>query len=157
MTVPYKKSLKRFSNRSWEEFSDEVHRARNEHLMDGIVAGCALVAYADGWVTDEERVRMLGLIRGFEPIAAFGLGEVETTFESLTDRFAANQHEGERAALEAVARVKGAGRYPALLVETCCAIADADGGFDAEERAAAIHICEVLDLDPQMFGLAEAP
>lgn len=59
-------------------------------------------------------------------------------------------------AVAAVARVKGAERYPALLVETCCAIADADGGFDAEERTAAIRICEVLGLDPGDFGLADA-
>lgn len=154
--MPHRRSLSRFSNRSWEEFSDEVHRARNEHLMEGIVAGCALVAYADGWVTDDERRRMLGLIRGFEPIATFGLDDVVSTFEALTNQFANDQDAGTHAALDAVARVKGAGRYPTLLVETCCAIADADGGFDAEERAAAIRICEVLGLKPASFGLADA-
>lgn len=155
--MPYRRSLGRFSKRSWEDFNDEVHRAQNEHLMEGIVAGCALVAYADGWVTEEERVRMLGLIRGFEPIAAFGLDDVATTFESMTARFASDQKAGEQAALEAVAQLKGAGRYPELLVEACCAIAAADGGFDAEERLAAIRICETLGLNPAEFGLAEAP
>jgi len=155
--MPYRRSLGRFSKRSWEDFSDEVHRAQNEHLMDGIVAGCALVAYADGWVTEEERARMLGLIRGFEPIAAFGLDDVATTFASMTARFASDQKAGEQAALEAVAQLTGAGRYPELLVEACCAIAAADGGFDAEERLAAIRICETLGLDPAEFGLAEAP
>ena len=155
--MPHKRSLSRFSRQSWEELSGEVHRARNEHLLEGIVAGCALVAYADGWVTDEERVRMLGLIRGFEPIAAFGLSDVETTFAAVTGRFVDDQEEGERAAIAAVTRVKGAERYPALLVETCCAIAAADGGFDEEERVAAIRICNVLGLDPAEFGLAEAP
>jgi tellurite resistance protein TerB len=154
--MPYRRSLSRFSKRSWEEFGDEVHRARNEHLMEGIVAGCALVAYADGWVTEQEHLRMLGLIRGFEPIAAFGLDDVTATFKSLTKRFASDQKGGERAALEAVARVKGASPYPTLLVEACCAIAAADGGFDAEERTAAIRICKVLGLDPADFGLAEA-
>lgn len=155
--MPYRRSLRRFSKRSWEDFGDEVHRAQNEHLMEGIVAGCALVAYADGWVTTEEHDRMLGLIRGFEPIAAFGVDDVTATFENLTERFATDQKGGEAAAFEAVARVKGAQRYPALLVEACCAIADADGGFDAEERAAAIRICEVLGLEPADFGLADAP
>jgi len=155
--MPNRRSLGRFSKQSWEDFNDEVHQAQNEHLMDGIVAGCALVAYADGWVTEEERIRMLGLIRGFEPIAAFGLDDVVTTFASLTAGFASNQIAGEQAALEAVARVKGAGRYPELLVEACCAIAAADGGFDSEERLAAIRICETLRLDPADFGLAEAP
>lgn len=72
--MPYRHALGGFAKRSWEDFGDEVHRAQNEHLMEGIVAGCALIAFADGWVTTEEHDRMLGLIRGFEPIAAFGLG-----------------------------------------------------------------------------------
>jgi tellurite resistance protein TerB len=154
--MKYRRSLGRFSKRSWEDFGNEVHRAQNEHLMEGIVAGCALVAYADGWVTAEEHERMLGLICGFEPITAFGLDDVTATFEGLTERFASDQKGGEVAAFEAVARVKGAQRYPALLVEACCAIAAADGGFDAEERAAAIRICQVLGLDPADFGLSEA-
>lgn len=155
--MPRQRSLSRFAGRSREDLSGEVHRARNEYLMDGIVAGCALVAYADGWVTDKERDRMLALLRGFEPVKAFGLTDVETTFEALTARFAADLEDGERAALTAVACIKGVGDYPALLVETCCAIADADGGFDAEERSAAIRICEVLGIDPTTFGLADAP
>ena len=155
--MPYRRSLGRFSKQSWEDFNAEVHRARHEHLMDGIVAGCALVAYADGWVTEEERDRMLGLIRGFEPIAAFGLDDVDATFAAMTERFATDQKAGEHAALDAVARLRGAARYPELLVEACCAIAAADGGFDAEERLAAIRICGALGLDPVAFGLAEAP
>lgn len=155
--MPNRRSLDRLSKRSWEDLGDEVHRAQNEHLMEGIVAGCALVAYADGWVTETEHDRMLAMIRSFGPVAAFGLDEVSATFETLTQRFASDQTGGEVAALAAVARVKGAQRYPALLVEACCAIAAADGGFDAEERAAVIRICESLGLDPADFGLAEAP
>ena len=152
--MPYRRSLGRFSNRSWEDFNDEVHRAQNEHLMEGIVAACALVAYADGWVTEDERVRMLGLIRGFEPIAAFGLDDVTTTFASMTAWFETDQAAGEKAALTAIAKLRGASRYPALLVEACCAIAAADGGFDEEERLAVIRICKTLGLEPKTFGLA---
>ena len=155
--MPYRRSLSRFSKRSWEDFDGEVHRSQNEHLMEGIVSACALVAYADGWATTEEHDRMLALIRGFEPIAAFGLDDVTATFETLTARFAADHAEGEAAALQAVARVKGAAAYPTLLVEACCAIAAADGGFDAEERLAVVGICERLGLDPASFDLAEAP
>lgn len=154
--MPNRGSRGRPLPRSRADIGAEVHEAQNEHLMEGIVAGCALVAYADGWVTEAEHDRMLGLIRGFAPIAVFGLDEVTATFDAMTARFAADHAAGEAAALAAVARVRGVQRYPALLVEACCAIAAADGGFDAEERAAAIHICEVLGLDPAVFNLAEA-
>lgn len=155
--MSYRQSHSRFSKRSWEEFTGEVRQARDKRLMNGIVAGCAMVAYADGWFTDEERARMIGLISGFEPIATFGLEDVVATFEALSDRFAEDPEEAERDALKAVGHLKGTPRYPALLVETCCAIAAADGGFDAEERRAAMRICAELGLDAADFGIADAP
>jgi tellurite resistance protein TerB len=155
--MPYRSSLGRFSRQSWDEVNDEIKQAENEHLMEGIVAGCALVAYADGWVADAEHDRMVSLIRSFEPIATFGMDDVLATFETATLRFMTNQADGEAAALKAVAKIKGAGKYPALLVKTCCAIAAADGGFDAEERNVIIQICKVLGLDPATFDIADMP
>jgi len=154
--MPYRSPLGRFSAHSWDEINDEIKQAENEHLMEGIVAGCALVAYANGFVTDSEHDRMVGLIRGFEPIATFGIDEVVETFEAATSRFIADPTDGEASALKAVARVKGANKYPALLVKTCCAIAAADGGFDAEERKAVIRICGALGLDPAEFAVEDA-
>lgn len=147
----------RHSKQSWNELKEAIAGAEDEHLMEGIVAGCAIVAYADGWVTDAEYNRMLSMIRSLEPIATFGLADVNATFRAWTDQLAADQKSGEAAALKAVARVKRASRYPALLVEACCAIAAADGGFDAEERKAIIRICKVLGLDPDDFEVADAP
>jgi tellurite resistance protein TerB len=155
--MPYRSSLGRFPKQEWDEFNDEIRQAENEHLMEGIVAGCALVAYADGGVTVDEHDRMVSLIRGFEPIATFGIDDVMATFEMVTARFIDDQADGEAAALRAVARVKGATKYPALLVKTCCAIAAADGGFDADERRAVIRICEILGLDPATVDREAAP
>jgi tellurite resistance protein TerB len=155
--MPYRASLGRFSKQSWNEFNDEIKQAENEHLMEGIISGCALVAYADGRVTDDEHDRMVSLIRGFEPIAAFGIHDIMATFEMITSNFIANQAGGEAAAFKAVARVKGEAQYPGLLVKTCCAIADADGGFDAAERKVVIRICKALGLDPATFDIADAP
>jgi tellurite resistance protein TerB len=155
--MPYRTSLGRFTRQSWDEFNHEIKQAQNEHLMEGIVAACALVAYADGSVADVEHDRMVSLIRGFEPIAVFGLNDVIATFETMTSRFASDQNSGKAAALEVVARVKGSSKYPTLLVKTCCAIAAADGGFDAEERQVITRICQILGLDPVTFNISEAP
>jgi len=155
--MPYRQSLKRFTERPWEDYVGAFREAGDQVLMEGVVAGCAVVAYADGWVTEEERRRMLGLIRGFEPMRAFSVDEVAHEFERLTERFAEDHDGGEREALAVVARLRSRNGDRELLVQTCCAIADADGGFDEEERKAAIRICEALELDPARFGLAEAP
>lgn len=127
--------------------------AGDEALMEAVVAGCAMVAYADGWVTPEEQKRMTGLIRAFDPVAAFGVAEVMERFDALSTRFADDHDAGSAHALALVARLHGRRRECRLLVETCCAIAEADGGFDAEERAALIAICDRLEVDPKEHGL----
>jgi tellurite resistance protein TerB len=154
--MPYRQSLKRFTERPWEDYVGAFRETGDQALMEGVVAGCAMTAYADGWVTEEERRRMLGLIRGFEPVKAFGVDEVAHEFERLTARFAEDHAVGEAEALGVIAVLRGRDGAGELLVQTCCAIADADGGFDREEREAVIRICETLGLDPERFGLAEA-
>ena len=141
---------------SWRSFMDEFSAIQDVSLMEGVVAGCAVVAYADGWVTEEEKKRMAGLIHGFTPMRAFGITEVMHAFEETTRRFEADHDEGELHALSVVGALRGRERYPELLVQTCCAIAAADGGFDAEERAAASRVCQALGLDPAEFDLADA-
>lgn len=45
-------------------------------LMCAVVAGCAIISNADGWVVRDERRRMSGMIRAIDSIAAFGREEV---------------------------------------------------------------------------------
>jgi tellurite resistance protein TerB len=154
--MPYRHTLKRYEKPSWDEYHGEFRQTRDRELMEAVVAGCAVIAYADGWVTVDERRRMLGLIRGFGPIASFTIDEVSFYLEEVTSWFEADHDGAERQALEVVARLRGRPRYPERLVQTCCAIADADGGFDAEERKAALRICEILEVDAAGFELADA-
>jgi tellurite resistance protein TerB len=122
-------------------------------VMEAIVAGCAIVAYSDGWASEDERRRMRGLIGRFEPIVAFGIGETMQAFDDLSAQFAHDHDAGEAFALAQVARLAGRRRDAELLIETCCAIAEADGGFDREEREAILSMCALLEIDPGDHGL----
>ncbi len=154
--MPNRTSSRRFSKQSWEELIAESPPQYNQRILEGVVAGCAIMAYADGWVTDDERRRMLGLIRRFEPIAVFGLDDINGYFEEISAIFIDDHDKGERESLAILSRLGGESRNAALLVEACCAIASADSCFDADERAAAVRICEALGLDPADFDLADA-
>lgn len=121
--------------------------------MDALVAACALVAQADGWVTPDERVRMLERIRCSAAIAVFGSDEVAFAFQGLVERFDRDLDGAEAAAEAAVARLRGRPGPSRLLIETACAIADADGGFDREERDVVLRLCRLLGLDPAEFDL----
>jgi len=122
-------------------------------LMEAVVAGCALVAYSDGWVSPEETLRMRRLILRFDPAKALGVAEVLTLFEDITLRFAQDHDAGERDAFELVSRLVQRPRECELLIDTCCGIADADGGLDAEERQAILKLCALLQVDPRPHGL----
>ena len=122
-------------------------------LMEAVVAGCALVAYSDGWVSPEETLRMRRLILRFEPAKALGPGEILRLFEEMTLSFADNYEAGEQAALNLVSQLAGRRRESELLIDTCCGIADADGGFDAEERETILKLCAMLQIEPETHGL----
>ncbi|KQY89770.1 tellurite resistance TerB family protein [Brevundimonas sp. Root1423] len=121
--------------------------------MDAIVAACALVAQADGWVTPQERKRMTDRMRETPSIRSFGLHEVLVGFEALNLRFDRDLEDGQAAAEAAIAQLRGQPGPSRLLIETACSVAEADGGFDAEERAALLRMCELLDVDPARFDL----
>jgi tellurite resistance protein TerB len=40
-----------------------------------------------------------------------------------------------------------------LLIDTACSVAEADGGFDAEERDVILRLCRLLELDPARYDL----
>ena len=66
--------------------------------MDAVVAACALVAQADGWVTAQERKRMIDRMSHSPSIRFFGLHEVTVGFEALNPRFDRDLEDGEAAA-----------------------------------------------------------
>lgn len=121
--------------------------------MDAVVAACALVAQADGWVTPEEAKRMAQRMGQSPAIALFGVHEVIAGFEALTARFEDNPDAGRAHAETAVRQLKPHAKSARWLVETACAVAEADGGFDGEERAALLRLCDLLEVDPRAFGL----
>jgi tellurite resistance protein TerB len=122
--------------------------------IETLTAACLLVANADGWVTGEERRQILLRLQGFALGAGLDLKATMAAFDALTAEF---DHDPETAEARALARVRSlAGADAGHVVEIACAIAAADGGFDAAEREAAARISRALGLAPGRFGLDEA-
>lgn len=148
-----KGQFKRTKSRlSAAELSRELADA-DTALMEAVVAGCALVAYSDGWVSPEETLRMRRLILRFAPAKALGLTEILRLFEEITLKFADDHEAAETDAFELVSRLAGRSQESQLLIDTCCGIADADGGLDAEERETLLKLCVLLQIAPDAHGL----
>ena len=98
-------------------------------------------------------MRMRGLILRFEPAKALGLAEILRLFEDVTLKFGEDHEAGERKAFELVSQLVGRFHESNLLIDTCCGIADADGGLDAEERETIVKLCALLQIAPEAHGL----
>ncbi len=122
-------------------------------MMEAVVAACALVAYSDGWVSPEETLRMRRLILRFEPARSLGLIEILRLFEEVTFNFTNDHHAAEKDAFERVSQLARRSKESTLLIDTCCGIAEADGGIDANERKTLVKLCDLLQIPPDAHGL----
>ena len=125
----------------------------DEVQMEALVAACAMVAHADGWVTPEERRKLLERISSLDAAHAFGPQDVLQAFEARIEHFDQDLDGAEADAEAAISRLRSRPDAARLLARAACDVAAADGGFDGEERASVLRICELLDLNPTDFDL----
>jgi tellurite resistance protein TerB len=142
--------------RSIDEFLADVSEPDADLVLDGVMAACALMAYADGTVSREERMRMLSIVPRFASLRSFSQSELVEAFERATAWFDAKHEDGALLALQTIRRVRQHPRYARPLLRACHAIATVDRTFDSRERQALISICVALDLDPAEYGFKES-
>jgi tellurite resistance protein TerB len=132
---------------------DEVTRIKNTTFLEGVVAGCTIVAYADGVVKAEEKQKMIGFLKNNDMLSVFDTGKVIALFEKYSGRFEFDRSIGEADCLGTVGKLKSKTQEAKLLVRVCCAIGASDGNFDDTEKQAVRKICKELGLDPTEFDL----
>ena len=133
--------------------SEEVGRYRNKEFMEAVVAGCAIVAAADGDVSSSEKQKMIGFMRSSDELKVFNIEDVIKAFNDAVAKFEFDAEIGRAEALRKIAKIKGKAGADRLLVRVCCAIGAADGNFDTSEKAAVTLICLELGLSPSEFDL----
>ena len=132
----------------------EVTKLKNKTFLEAVVAGCALVAHADGVVKPEEKQKMMGFLRNSDVLSVFDPQEVIGIFDKYTKQFEFDHQIGKAAVLQVVGKLKGKDSEARLMVRVCCAIGAADGNFDDQEKAVVRAICNELGLNPKDFDLA---
>lgn len=121
--------------------------------LQALAAACVLVAQADGWVTPAERRRTLARMRRGPVIGRLGHDEVAHAFEVFNQQLEYDLDHGIEMAQAAVRRISDRPDAAHLVLETACAVAEADGGLDAEERDVILDLCNILGLDPADFEM----
>lgn len=120
--------------------------------IETIAAACALIAYADGVVRQDEHDSMAASLSRFGLIDEQSRHELLIEFERATARFENDHSAGEMAALATVARLQKNRRFAQALIETCRHIGEADGHYIADEQAALGKICRQLGIEASALG-----
>ncbi|OMF36878.1 Tellurite resistance TerB [Paenibacillus sp. FSL H8-0548] len=133
--------------------TDQVKKLKNKDFLDAVVAGCAIVAGADGSIDAAEKQKMAGYIGRSEELSVFDMTLVINRFNHYVGNIEFDGMIGKQEALKAIAKYSGKPEIGRVIVGVCSAIGAADGDFDAKEQAAVRDICKTLGLDPSEFSL----
>ncbi|HBU83988.1 MAG TPA: Tellurite resistance TerB [Paenibacillus sp.] len=146
-------SFRSWLNSTKQGLEDQVKRFKNKDFMDAVVAGCALVAFADGSVDASEKNKMAGYINLSQELKVFDMTVVIERFNHYVNNFEFSPEIGKQEALKAIAKFKSKPEVGRVIVGVCSAIGAADGNFDDQERRVVAEICTVLGLNPAEFSL----
>lgn len=146
-------SFQGWLSKTKSNLSDQVTRFKNKDLMDAIVAGCAIVAAADGKIEASEKQKMAGYLGRSNELKVFNMSEVIERFDHFTGNMEWDVMVGKQEALRSISKFKSKPEVARIIVGVCCAIGAADGDFDDQEKAVVREICGVLGLTPGEFGL----
>lgn len=145
--------LKQQASNIQQTLGDEMTRFKNRDLMEGVVAGCAMVGYANGSVSAAEKQKMMGFLQSSDAMKVYDINQVLDTFGRYSRQFEFDTDIGQAEALKVIGKLRGKPDEARLLVRVCCAIGSSDGDFEDSERQAARSICRELGLDPADFYL----
>ncbi|MEK4053610.1 tellurite resistance TerB family protein [Paenibacillus sp. FSL F4-0087] len=146
-------SFRNWLNSTKQGLEDQVKRFKNKDFMDAVVAGCALVAFADGTIDASEKNKMAGYINLSQELKVFDMTIVIERFNHYVNNFEFSPEIGKQEALKAIAKFKSKPEVGRVIVGVCSAIGSADGNFDDQERRIVAEICTVLGLNPGEFSL----
>jgi tellurite resistance protein TerB len=132
---------------------DEIARYKNREFLEAVIAGCALVAYADGNITAEEKRKMLGFIQNSEELKVFQTDQVIAFFNQMAAKFEFDGQIGIAEALKIVGKLKKDNGAARLMVRVCALVAASDGDFSASEKQMLVKICGELGVNPADFDL----
>lgn len=133
----------------------EVKKFENRDLMEAIVGGSLLVAYADGQLEDEELANLEAQITANPSLDHFG-PEIGKTINRFTSMFEAGFRVGQMKVLREIADIKSSPQEAEEVFVTMITIAEADGEIEPAELEVLKRVGRELGISLKEFGLDAA-
>lgn len=144
--------LKKNVTEARDMINAEITKFKSKDLLEAVIAGCAMVAYADGKVGSSEKQKMVGYLKRSDQLKVFDQNDVIRLFQKYVEKFEFDVAIGTGEVMQAISKFRSKPQAQ-LLVRICCAIGAADGDFDKDEQAVVHRMCSELGLDPADFNL----
>lgn len=131
---------------------ESIMKVTNKQFMEAIVAGCALIAAADGHLELAEKEKMAEFIKSSTVMKLYDMSEVIGKFNSYADVVIADYEAGKKECVDAILKVRYSKEETTQVVRFCSLIALADGSVSEKEEAIIKELAVMLELDPKEFG-----
>lgn len=133
----------------------EVQKFNNRDLMEAIVGGSLLIAYADGELEDSELANLEAQIQANPSLDHFG-PEIGKTINRFTAMFDAGFRIGKMKVLREIADIKNTPQEAEEVFVTMITIAEADGEIEPAELEILKEVGRVLGVSLKEYGLDAA-
>lgn len=115
----------------------------NQRELEAYVAACALMAFADGVVTEVEKKAMIEDARQISFLRAFEVRDIGPAFTEALDKLRNNTVMAELDLYRAIGKIDELNTARVILASVC-KIGASDGNFDAKEIKIAFEIADAL-------------
>ena len=129
----------------------KVSQFKNSTFRDSVMGICALVASADGNVSDDEKAAIGSLITSLDALKVFPPADLIAKFNEYVDTVNKDKTFGPISINGVIGKIKGKGEQPDVALQIALAIANADGTFDDSEKKRVRDICRTLGLDAASY------
>lgn len=136
-----------FKSRVLAELADELEEEAGEDLVEALAAATAMVAFADGVPSAEEREQLLSVFEEEDRLTEIDLDDLFDAFDDYAERFADDASAAESEVLTAVAVFDDSPELGRLIVRSALAVASTDGVLGPAEEKAVGRLCDVLGLE----------
>ncbi|WP_040209620.1 TerD family protein [Neobacillus jeddahensis] len=140
-----------WANNQKRKAQDLFNRYKSQDVLDAVVAACALVAMADGYLDTSERQKMLEFVHQSDELRVFDTNKVIQRFNLFISKMENDRMMGRAEAFRALGKIRTKPEIARLVARYCIAIGYADGNFDPNEQQIVSDICRELGLNPAEF------
>ncbi|WML27072.1 TerD family protein [Neobacillus sp. OS1-33] len=140
-----------WANNQKRKAQELFNRYKSQDVLDAVVAACALVAMADGYLDASERQKMIEFVNSSEELRVFDTNKVIQKFNFFIAKLENDRMLGRAEAFRALGKIRTKPEIARLVARYCIAIGYADGNFDNNEKQMVSDICRELGLNPAEF------